>query len=348
MRILERLKEPLSFLELLGPLTVLCAVALCPLLTPVALIGLALSFYFRMRGFAYALVLIGVGAFVSHALLTEGHLWRFGLELSLACSFWMVALAQEEEAASQRSVASTLETRSLGLQNLEEELTREKEHRAQTQISSDTRLGELQTRLDEIEKDHSSILVLNEVLRKTTARHIEEKVDLERRTYFMRQEIDVLTKTNPPRDELMSELNAARIAREQTHLINETLVRLHAEKCRELEQIRNGQVPDLKTLSLYSQLRKQFDEKNEMLHLTRKELFEKQTQLEAVLIEKDQMLPSSDSFAAQMDRETEEMSQELLSLREETLQLEELIRALMKPSATKSSTPPPARKKKKK
>jgi chromosome segregation ATPase len=87
-------------------------------------------------------------------------------------------------------------------------------------------------------------LILNEVLRKTTARHSQEResiasalYDLRRQTELLREEYEALeNELRRLKDSdalvmqnsiLMKELNQARYDREQTHLINETLARLH-------------------------------------------------------------------------------------------------------------------------
>ena len=336
---MDKIKEE-SGLLFLGPAALLCATALSPVALLMALPGFALSSYYRMRGFAYSLVLLGLAAFCNHGFLTPDHFWQFGIEVSLACSFWITALAQEERAHANHSFHSQFEASVSTTRYLEEELNKCQEEKTTTQMAADVKLNSLQNKLEEVEKDHSSILILNEVLRKTTACHIEEKnelekgsIELQRKIGLMREEIDRYEKKRPDRDILMKELNAARIEREQTHLINETLAKLHAQKCQELEQLKAAPSveeplgPSLFELQFH-QLRKQFDEKNKVLHATRQELFYKDTELEAIKIERQHADLSVDSLVEPMQREVEELVVETSSLKEENSQLQDLIAVL--------------------
>ena len=144
------------------------------------------------------------------------------------------------------------------------------------------------------------------MLRKTTARQIEERenqanvvLDAERQIGLLQQEIDSARKDlhrlsrsdalAQENTQLTKELNAARLEREQTHLINETLVRLHARESQKATQAESqlaqlaalphidAPSPEMAHLQekltsllsievLYNQIRKQFDEKNQILH----------------------------------------------------------------------------------
>lgn len=340
-------------LYLLGPAALFCAAALSPLSLIVAIPGFILAGYFGMRGFAYALVLLGLGAFCNHGFLTPDHLWQFGLEVSLANSFWVTALAQEEKKQTRVAIDAKLEASVTTARNLEEELNRSLEEKTALQMAANARIGELQNKIEETEKDQSSLTVLNEVLRKTTARHIDEKnelergtIDLQRKIDWMRQEIDRYEKGRPERDILMKELNAARVEKEQTHLINETLAKLHAQKCQEIEQLKVGaELEAPQGLSrfelMYQQLRKQFEEKSKVLHAARQELFYKETELEAVKIEKEQLALAVDPMILPLEQEIEELVGETGVLKEENNQLEQLIGELL------TQQPKPAARKKK-
>ena len=338
-------------LQLFGPAALLCAIALHPLALLIAAPGFALATIFRMRGFAYALVLLGLGAFFNHGFVTHQHLWQIGLEASLACSLWIVALAQEHSAQLSHSLESQLEAQKATMRNLEEDLSKNREGTTTAQMAADVKITALQNRVEETEKEYSSLQILNEVLRKTAARHIEEKgelekssIDLQRKIGLMRDEIGRYEQKRPDRDELMRELNAARIAREQTHLINETLAKLHAQKCQELEQLRvqpqvvipEGPSP---VELLYNQLRRQFEEKSAVLHQTRQELFYKETELEAMRIEREQRMV--DPLVGQMEQEVATLAAETAVLQDENKEMQELISTLL------AQQPQPAARKKK-
>lgn len=318
---------------MMGPLTLFCASALSPLSILVAIPGFALCSRLRMRGFAYALILLGVTAFIMHGFFTSRHLWQLGLELSLAFSFLVTALSQEESASETETLTSQLEARGLTLRNLEEELQRARETHLGDKTSADAKISSLQTQLEETDKDHASLQILNEVLRKTAATHIEKaseleknSIDLERKVSLLRQELSLYQQPLPNRDELMRELNTARVEREQTHLINETLAKLHAQKCQELAELQLPKGPSQTDL-LYHQLRKQFDEKNQILHQTRQELFCRETELEALKMVQEQHIPDFPDFHEELER-----------LLEENKNLEVLVSTL--------SQPPSPRKKK--
>jgi len=319
---------------MMGPLTLFCASALSPLSILIAIPGFALCSRLRMRGFAYALILLGVTAFIMHGFFTSRHLWQFGLELSLAFSFLVTALTQEENIRETETLSSQLEAQSSTLRNLEEELQKTRETLVTEKTTFDAKMASLQTNLEETDKDGASLQILNEVLRKTAATHIEKaseleknSIDLERKIALMRQELSLYQQPRPDRDELMRELNAARVEREQTHLINETLAKLHAQKCQELEELQLPKGPS-QTELLYNQLRKQFEEKNHILHQTRQELFRKETELEALKIAEEQQTPDFPQLHEELER-----------LSEENKHLETLVSSLSQP-------PPPSRKKK--
>ncbi len=443
----RREAEESPFWTLLGPISLLCTVALAAKtaipsdLLLIGLIGTYLSAHWGQRGCVYALVLLGAGSAIRHCFLSSDHLWNLGLEGSLACAFFITALAFEQGAAFIESLNTQIDTRSASLQNLEEELEKTRQQATEQQVSFQEKIIVLQKELEEIQTDHSSLLILNEVLRKTTARHREENeafsqtnLDNERQIGLLQLEIDG-TKKELQRlsnaegliaenRQLTKELNGARLEREQTHLINETLVRLHAKeslkaaeasqqvhhwneekrKLQELiaiargeqemlsgrleqamterEKMRNSllQLDEVQTQRtflherlqaaevemahlqqkathsaecaelqeqlqfaqekitslaqiepLYLQLKKQFEEKNQLLHQTRSQLFKIDTELQAVRLEREQidLLPEEEIVA---------LEQEITTVEEENRQLYELIAVLNESVASKTGS----------
>jgi hypothetical protein len=159
--------------------------------------------------------------------------------------------------------------------------------------------------------------------------------------------------------QLFEELNESRGREAQTHLINETLVRLHAkenQKVRELEakffamseqtetvsedkerfveqlqlQVQQTRLEQYRQVELlYRQLKGQFEEKNAILHQTRSELFLADTELQTIaqkLREKELAFnPVSQEICLELDA----MEEENLALQHENRELQDLVSHLM-------------------
>ena len=90
---------------------------------------------------------------------------------------------------------------------------------------------------------------------------------------------------------------------------------------------------------LFKQLKKQFDEKNQILHETRSNLFVTDTELQRLKIEKEAL--ELNPLPKEVERELETLSEHVLALEEENQELQELISVL-------TDTPSDAAKRKKK
>lgn len=248
--------------SIFGPICLICTFALSakvPMpfdLLFLALSGLYLSARWQMRGFVYSLILLALGGGIKHFLLDSGHLWQLGIEGSLAISFFITALSFEESSSFIQSLISQMDASSSVVRNLEEEISAVREQATAQQMALQEKVAVLQKELEELQTDHSSILILNEVLRKTSARHAEEKEALGETSLNQKAQISILQLNLETVEkelkrlsnseslivenkQLTKELNAARLEREQTHLINETLARLHAKeslKAKELSE----------------------------------------------------------------------------------------------------------------
>jgi hypothetical protein len=372
-------KEPTIW----GPISLLCTLAIgvkssIPFdLLALAAAGLFLSARLQLRGCCYSLVLLAVIACFKHAFLVSDHLWELGLEASLACAFFVTALSFEQGSTWIESLQSQMQTRVAAIENLEEELAKYRQTGQEQQIAFQEKVATLQKELEEIQADHSSILILNEVLRKTTARHIQEnealnlelgdlkqQKDLLKAEYVQSQkELERLSRTEPfvlQNAELTKELNAARYEKEQTHLINETLARLYARenlKAKEADaevaqltdQLRSARVethdPEVKEhlafaqekvyqLSqiepLFKQLKKQFEEKSEILHQVRSELFISDTELQKLKMERGAL--ELNPLPKEVEVELHALSSQICALEEENQELQELISILSDPS----------------
>lgn len=254
-------ENEIPFWSILGPVSLLFTFALSAKssipfdLLFLALTGLFLTARWQKRGCVYALLLLVAGSAIRHCFLPSSHLWNLGLEASLGCAFVVTALAFDHGLAFIQSLTAEIEAVAGTVKNLEEELSRSEEESALLQEALQEKAAAAQKELEELEAEHSSILILNEVLRKTAARQTEEKdslaeiaMDQERRmaqlkleTSSLEKELGRLRASDALAIEnrgLQKELNAARIEREQTHLINETLARLHAK---EHQKVREAQ-----------------------------------------------------------------------------------------------------------
>lgn len=314
-----------------------------------ALLGFALCARFRMRGCMYAMILLAISSVVHHALIREGHFWILGLEISMGLAFLITALSAEEISGNQARVVERKKAADAAIENLELELRGLQESSSIERVRSEEQREALVRNVEEAEKEIDALLILNDVLRKAAARRLDEERRSKEEILFLeakalqlqeeKRELELererllgeegLARLEAERRE---ELNQVRAEQYQTQLINETLAKLHAKEAgraatlaRELEEKKTVDVEEVQTLrdavarlmrteALYHQLREQFEEKSEVLHKTRQELFVAQTKLEASALEKEQEEPRF----IEMERGWD-------ALEEENKQLQELV-----------------------
>ncbi|MDE3047766.1 MAG: hypothetical protein KGI83_05380, partial [Verrucomicrobiota bacterium] len=199
--------------------------------------GLFLSAKLQFRGCCYALVLLGLVSLLRHTLLITDHLWSLGLEGSIGVSFFITAMAFEQETQSIQQLESQIQTRQSALANLEEEMSKAQEEALKQQIALQEKIALLQKECEELQADHSSILILNEVLRKTAARQHQEAIGFEKQLGEAQQELDWWKKTD-----VLEEIERLQAAKEQIqHSSAEEIERLKAAKtqieCSSAEEI---------------------------------------------------------------------------------------------------------------
>lgn len=378
-------EEESSLLLILGPLFLLCSVVLAARsydLLAIAIIGLFLCAKWHVRGCVYALLMLGLAAIGKHWTAPQHHLWQLGIESSIGFSFLISALAFEQTTHFEGSLQQQIETSQETIRNLEEDLVRHQEERAAEQIAKVEKIAQITQQYEEAQADLSSLHVLNEVLRKTTAKAMEEKdclagetLDRERKIGQLLQEIDALQKElHRLNDEssliaqngqLFKELNEARAKEAQTHLVNETLARLHAkesQRAKELflqteqlaehlyqnkreaemaaEQLRLAEMrlpsqAEQIIEPLYRQLKAQFEEKNNILHQTRVKLFQTDTELQTLkqTIASQELI--EDSMPPALRTEVEAIEKENTALSEENRLLQDLVSHLMEEEVLK-------------
>lgn len=245
----------LSLMQLLGPVFLLCTLTLAAKsgssfqydLLAVGAIGLFLSAKLGIRGCAYALLLLGVVSLIKHGFFIERHALQFGLEGSVAFALLISGMSSEEGRAFYDSLAQKIGTKEQTIQNLEEEIRRGQEAASNEQMIASDKLAALSQTIEEIQADSSALHVLNDVLRQNGAKIQEEKERLadyslqnERKIGELMLQLEELQKdyarlkAETPlaqqNEDLFRELNGARVKEAQTHLINETLVRMHAKE----------------------------------------------------------------------------------------------------------------------
>lgn len=400
-------KEEVAIIPFLaaGPVSLLATLSLALQgganydLAVAAAAGLFLSFSLRMRGFFYSLALLTLGAIPKHLLFLDSHLWQMGVEVSLSIGYAICALSSELFHARESSLEARLESQGRAIGNFEEEASRSRQEALQEKIALQSRLAELQKELDEAEAEMASLRILNDVVRKSSLKKEEDTAKIaekERRIAELLGEIEQLMESRPTdasllkeeNERLLQELNAARVEREQTCLINETLARMHAaadrkarEQTRETERLQEQMEALLQsqsereallhearmkmtaaveierrewseqlserdrtitlfqeriralseTQALYFQLKKQFDEKNEVLHQTRQELFRAETALQAAQIDQKWEEVEFPLFESMLASEVALLEDEKRLLEGENRELSEIIGILSEP-----------------
>jgi hypothetical protein len=363
------MQKTLSFLQkeqiLLGVLSLVWTLGFSLKVVPFDLmaligVGLFLSATLYLKGALYSILLTALFAGFKHFFFVTDHLYQVGIESSLCFAFLIIALTFQELAHFQKSLKLQIETKDSSLSNLEEELVKLREEQQSQQMAFQEKVAHLQKELDELQLDHSSILILNEVLRKKSAHHMQEAAaatknlsEGQRQYRNLREELigieKELARVKATDDlaienrALMKELNAARYEKEVISLMNETLTRLQRSeklKTKEIEEELSSvalvlsatkreiyeQVKQSETESLYKQLKVQFEEKAAVLHQVRSELFRANTELERLQIECQAFERSP--LPKEVEEELVFLSQELLRAEEENGELQEMVSLL--------------------
>lgn len=258
----ETIEEATPFIQIAGPLFLVFALALAGKTVPVfnydllaiAALGLFGSVRWRIRGCAYALALLGLSSMIKHLWIRDHHVFQAALEGSVGFSLLICALVYEQSFLFFGSLKQEIENRFQTIQSLEKDLTNHKEASVVENASLCEKLTTQQHLLEEVEADLAALQILNEVLRKSSASAVEEKSVLSAQMLQSQvqcgqllEEIDLLqielnrlgnkNELIKQNKELFQELNTARFKEAQTHLVNETLVRLHAQQNQRLKEL---------------------------------------------------------------------------------------------------------------
>lgn len=354
------------FWFLLGPCFLFAAMPFALFLEQYDLIGIALlgwvaSFVFARVGAFYALialVLLIMGKMIWATPHSIG--WLVGIGSSLACSWFITALATEERGSLWEALQEQLSHRAIAIQHLEESFLTHRQEAEKKWDAWEQQRVLLETRCAALQEDHASILALNELLRDASLTHLKEKEEWVHRVREREEAlISALARISQMEDELIAarnadachaqnrelfeQINEVRTREEQTNLINETLARLYAnEKQRRIEEQTQASLVEQEAESLreekeallreaakedrsegaflYRQLRQQFAEQKEQLHRTRRELFWMDTKCQTLA--REQTEPAYDPEEMRIWRALE---QEWAKLEEENLQLHQIL-----------------------
>jgi hypothetical protein len=306
MKILDKIErdETLAFFwQIIGPLFILCTFALAPTylaIFSVGVLGLFLSARFQMKGFYAALAILTIVAIGEHLFFKSQHLWLLGLEGSYAIAFLITALNADDHNFFVKNLLLQIETKNSSILNVEEEFAKSRAEGTKQQVLLQEKVDLLQKQIEEVLTEQSSFLILNEVLRKTTAQHMADHAVLQSEVLHLQSCVALSLQAQREAEEevlrlknesaivqdnqmLTEEINAIRLDREQTHMINETLARLHVKENMRAQAIaeekRQGEIQLESLVSqledkgkalkdvelLYQQLKIEFEEQKEML-----------------------------------------------------------------------------------
>jgi len=384
----------------------------------------------RMRGWVYSALLLFLWALIKHAFFIESHhLWQMGIEASMLVGFAMSSAAMEQIRCKEMNLAAQIDSKESTIRNLEEDLAKTRQEALEGQVTLRDRLSELQKEFDENRSEISSLQVLNDVLRKTTAQTNQEREEIAQKFIekdcqafsfaekFEKQKIEIAqlqektaerefelnrlydqmqgwTERMAERDQAIEllrdqlqaesgqlqnkildrefELNrlkeqtqdwvgriaerdqAMQLLKERLQseevLLQEKILEWEFELNRLKDQVQSeaeqiaGRDQAIQLLQerlqaaaqkevLYLELRKQFDEKNRVLHRTRVELFQANTALEAFCLEQEQQKAGQMSDAERvLSNELVDLEQERQNLEQENEKLFDLVTLLSKDS----------------
>jgi chromosome segregation ATPase len=327
------------FWQLVGPLFILCTFALAPqnyFIFFAGVTGLFLSAKYRNTGFVISCMILVGTALMQHFYHYAFSLWEIGLEASYAMALFITAQSSARHQNLVKSLFSQLDTKDSVVLNLEDEFSKTRLEITRQQIQAQEKIDALQKQLDEIQSEQSSLLMLNEVLRKTTATHMNKKDSLTDELYQLQSRLSheinekeslkakIANSDLSAHQQLVEELNAVRRDHQQAHTIKETLERLHTYEqqrahaaCEQLSVVEQERVQLLQKiaelekerLNSQSQPNEQIENqlRQKIAHLE-KELIEAQTHS---TLEKEQI-------SNQLHERIEQLEEELLTVQNQT------------------------------
>ncbi len=277
-----------------------------------------------IRGAGYSLIVLLVGALVKHAFFVENHFWQLGVEISLAMGFAMTAIVTESMKNAQRSLLAHGASKDQTIRNLEEELVAVRSAAQQEVAAWNDRLAAVQKEREEAASELACVQVLNDVVRKTCAQALQESEKIAEQISTLTREKTALEYEHSgsvsQQNRLQKRLNT--LAEQLTQ--REGMLTLLQER---LESIAGKE-------SLYHELKKQFEEKNRILHQTRVELFQADTALQAASLEREQQPMDEPPLAEQrLLKDLVRLDGQCRALERENQELIELVQVLSMPQS---------------
>lgn len=286
-------------------------------------LGLLLSSRFRLRGCLYAIGIFSIAAAFGHCLASSHHLWLIGLEASIACAFFIIAQIEELKGTIDASIQVQMDTKSSAILHLEEEFRRATEEQTTERLAFSAKKEALEKNLEELQSEKSALEILNDVLRKTNAIHYAENKTL---ASHLKEALKKEECQNVENQKLRSAIDEIDKIKEAHELLKEERDLLQkALGCAE------EKIHDLASLSgKYRQLQEQFAEKNQILHNTRRFLFQKEASLETEQINamEKQLIPNE--LSCRIEQDLIEAVEIGSKLEEENRLLQEVISYLAK------------------
>lgn len=314
-------------------------------LLPIA--GIFLCLLLAKKGLYLAFLLVGIDS-IFQQRISESHLWLFGFEMSLALSFWIFYLAYEEAQSQLQTFEENRQHNELKSQQVQEALNHQIAQCKDTIEKQEAENRSLNESIQQVQLEMQSYLQLIDTLKSAKELEIQVREDLSKQIINHTQTINELEfelssykgKLNrqenalnleKERNELIDELNYFRVKQFQTTLINEAFAYFVKE---EIQKMKQKQTPAFdkekyqKTRQLignYSQLKKQFKEKNNTLHLVRKQLYDLTTQYEVLKNTLDEKELSTKPIEQSLLEEVAHLSLKNTKLLQENQELEQII-----------------------
>lgn len=328
--------------------------------------SLLILWRYPKKGVYFCYSILCILGLIKHVQLQDYHVWQLGLELSFGLSFLIFYLSyrmsQKQVFFYEKDYFDLKKQFDLNHHSYKESLKKSESEKGLLEDRIDLLKKEIQEKQNEIQ----SIDLLVETLKsdihakEEKISHLESEMEKRDQTFAQMQAemldlndriegISDLEKLKNSNQELLEELNKLRVEKYQNNLMEES-PKTETPKVSTSEQPSVEEEEKSKLLEEYEekisqmkdaqhslqQLKKQFKEKNDLLHETRSELFHAQNQLLA--IERENELQKLEPCSLEWQF-AQELQQENEQLEKENEELTELVSFLME-EISKNEDPP--------
>ncbi|MFA5250505.1 MAG: hypothetical protein WC371_03765 [Parachlamydiales bacterium] len=317
-RIEQQKDQQVLFWTLAGPLLLLLTLGLGVFhqvlrvdLFLVAVAGLFLCLKQKKRGLYLALALLVGLAFWRHLQIYQNQVFELGLELSIAAGLWIAYLSFEYVGHE----VGGLNEKELKFQEVlfqaEEKLVKEKDFHERQQKNFKFEMERMRHLLEEKTEEAGTLQSLSDNLHK---RLLEKEKELE----------GLLEQVNPLKTE--KEQLEAELGLKKNEMRFLEALKTELEEKTKLVQEYGNRVLELKQKELlYKQLKGQFEEKQTLLHNTRKALFLAEEESEKLKRESAENNSESNPAVRELEEELGRLGEELLKLEKDNGALQELV-----------------------